>query len=102
MAYTIKALRSNGNSVYDTTESLWYKGSGGLKDISVDAGGTLDDSDTSSGWTNLYAERKTYDSKPSDSDVNTIQGYLPSDNKTLFPDSGSNSGTTLNASVVTE
>ena len=102
MAHSIKAVRSNGNPVYDTTESLWYKGSGGLKDITVDAGGNLDDSDTSSGWTNLYNDRKKYSTEPSDSDVNTIKGYLPSDNKTLFPDSGSNSGTTLNASVVTE
>ena len=102
MAYTIKAVRNNGNYVVTNPvgvwqdSDLWYKGSGGLKDCS------LDDSDTSSGWTNVYAQRKTYDSKPSDSDLNTIQGYLPSDNKTLFPDSGTNSGTSLIATVVTE
>jgi len=98
MAYTIKAVRNNGNYVVvtDPVGDLWYKGSGGLKDCS------LDDSDTSSGWTNVYNERKTYDNKPSDSDVSTIQGYLPSDNKTLFPDSGPNKGTSLIATVVTE
>ena len=102
MAYTIKAVRSNSNLVVDTVMELWYKGSGGLKDYNVDAGGSLDDSDTTSGWSILYDDRKKYDDKPSDSDVSTIQGYLPSDNKLLFPDSGSNSGTSLIATVVTE
>ena len=88
MAYTIKIVRSDGNP----GSNLWYKGSGGLKDCD------LDENDTTSGWTNVYADRKKYDSEPSTSDVNTIKGYLPSDNRSLFP----NNGTSLIASVVTE
>ena len=91
-----RAIRSNNNLVVGTIRELWYKGSGGLKDCG------LDDSDTTSGWTSLYYERTTIAIEPSDSDLNTIQGKLPSDNKDLFPDSGPDSGTSLIATVVTE